>query len=77
MCDTITCVECGDETDASKYATCSCSKCKNDFCSSFKKDCFAKFHRKKKDCHGTCLEITNPQWICNLVKNLQKEDHAV
>lgn len=78
MYDTITCAECGDETDASKYATCSCGGCKKNFCSVFKKDCYGVYHQKCHECKGGRVrEITNPQWICNLVKTLQKDSHAI
>ncbi len=75
MRDIIACAECGEETDSSKYATCSCGICKKSFCSVFRKKCYGIYHDKhSKECKGhAVMEITNPQWICNLKKTLAND----
>jgi hypothetical protein len=67
----IKCAECTKETDANEYSTSFCGTCKNDYCSSLSTDCFY-IHHNKTGCKGLCRTITNPKWIVNLVKTLDK-----
>jgi len=68
------CDECGKETDVSIHTSCWCANCEKDFCSTFDTLCFKKYHQKNDECKiPRCCEITNPAWICNLVKNLREE----
>lgn len=66
------CAECGTEVDWSEQQSTSCSKCKENFCSSLNCSCFADRHRKT-GCKGTACTITNPKWIVNLLQSQKKE----
>ena len=68
------CDDCNREVDFSKYANCTCSECKKHFCSSLGNECIFN-HFKKTKCKGHILEITNPQWICNLRNTINKDEN--
>lgn len=65
------CAECGEETDPNEDPSTYCPTCKKDFCESMSRCCFAAHHRKS-GCKGTAITITNPKWIMNLVKSMDK-----
>lgn len=57
------CATCGKETNYAVSAYTSCSECKKKFCCAMWSPCFAEH---SKECKGSHLTITNPQWVVNL-----------
>lgn len=71
MSDLLNCDCCKKEYDFGKYASGSCSTCElKNLCY----DCIWAHPGKHegKVCQTIC--ITNPQWVCNLVKTLEKNE---
>ncbi len=65
------CHTCQCDIDLYKEASTTCSECREIFCASYHSSCFSE-HKSYDKCCGTCLTITNPQWVVNMMRTRRK-----